>query len=339
MGVSPTVATGDTHDLAVALGPILRTASDDRLGSITWFRSRWQRGGAATGLSTWRRADGRTIEVFVKLPVGYSEYFWTTQLGCVDERDWDAPCSLPVARVIAHGVEIGGYDLAWIITERLSGPPLAASLDHDGVADLLKTAADFHAAAMKISALEVCPVPPDWDAMILKSKMLARNGEIPDALRWKYGLRRVLKNLPILKAKWRARPINTWCHGDLHAGNVMRRAPANDPGNNGSPCVLVDLALVHPGHWLEDAIYLERQHWGHADLLHGVKPLTELARLRRERRLPVDDHYPELANIRRVLMAACAPAVMEREGNPTYLHAALEIVERFMPQVVKESLT
>src|SRR2546421_544761 len=62
------------------------------------------------------------------------------------------------------------------------------------------------------------------------------------------------------------------------------------------PCVLIDLALVHSGHWMEDALYLERQFWGHEPLLHGVKPLPMLAKLRRERGLPTDDHYSELAN-------------------------------------------
>jgi hypothetical protein len=52
--------------------------------------------------------------------------------------------------------------------------------------------------------------------------------------------------------------------------------------------------------------------------------------------MPVDDHYPQLANIRRVLMASCAPAMMEREGDKAYLHAALEVLERFLPQVVRE---
>jgi hypothetical protein len=99
--------------------------------------------------------------------------------------------------------------------------------------------------------------------------------------------------------------------------------------------VLVDLALVHPGHWIEDAIYLERQYWGHSDLLKGVKPVSELARLRRERGLNANDNYPDLANVRRVLMAACVPAAAEREGNAKYVRAALELLDRLIPQVGK----
>ena len=56
----------------------------------------------------------------------------------------------------------------------------------------------------------------------------------------------------------------------------------------------------------------------------------------RARGLPVDDQYPRLANIRRVLMASCAPAMIDREGDKAYLHAALDVLQRFLPQVVRE---
>jgi hypothetical protein len=84
---------------------------------------------------------------------------------------------------------------------------------------------------------------------------------------------------------------------------------------------------------MEDALYLERQFWGHSHLLGGVKPVSVLAALRRAAGLHNDDHYPELANIRRILMAACAPAMMQREGNAKYLHTALEMIETLLPQV------
>ncbi len=329
MSFSHAGATADSHDLALALAPVLTRACDGRLGPIEWFRSRWQRGGAATGFSIWKRSDGREIPVFVKFPIGPSEYRWTTEMGRVRDSDWDAQSSfeLPTPRVIAHGTTIGEYDLAWIITERLSGAPLAAGVDAAGIRDLLRAAAEFQARAMRVMPLGARPADPDWERLLQRSKEIAKEGEIAHAAKWKDAVKRVHKSLPILRGRWHSRPINAWCHGDLHPGNAMRR------GEGG--CVLADLALVHPGHWLEDALYLERQHWGHADMLFGVKPLTELARLRRERGLSVDDHYPELANVRRVLMAACAPAVMEREGNPKYLDAALSVIERMLPQAVK----
>ena len=60
-----------------------------------------------------------------------------------------------------------------------------------------------------------------------------------------------------------------------------------------------------------------------------------LAKLRRERGLPADDHYGELAMIRRVLMAACGPVLVAREGSFQYLHAALGMIERYLPQVIR----
>jgi len=121
--------------------------------------------------------------------------------------------------------------------------------------------------------------------------------------------------------------LDTWCHGDVHPGNVLRR------GEHGQ-LVLIDLGLVHPGHWIEDALYLERQYWGHEDWLGGVKPVSILGRLRREAGLPMDGDYGELANIRRVMMAACVPAVVDREGSNTkYLRHALDLIERLLPQI------
>lgn len=121
-------------------------------------------------------------------------------------------------------------------------------------------------------------------------------------------------------------PLNTWCHGDFHGGNAMRRFGAT------RGCVLIDLALVHPGHWLEDALYLERQFWAKPELLHGIKPVTVLGRLHRERGMP-DPGYVDLANIRRVLMASTALSFVSAEGHPKYLHACLETVEKLLPQL------
>ncbi|MCW5766834.1 MAG: hypothetical protein KIT68_12770, partial [Phycisphaeraceae bacterium] len=67
--------------------------------------------------------------------------------------------------------------------------------------------------------------------------------------------------------------------------------------------------------------------------LHGVNPLWALAAHRRALGLHAHDDYGLLANVRRVLMAGCAPAFVEQEGNPRYLHAALEILSRLLPQV------
>jgi len=337
---SPGSPPTDTHDLALALAPALRRSTDNRLGAIDWFRAAWQRGGAATGFSTYRLDDGTTTGVLVKFPVGPAEHRWTVAMGEADLGAWTDPKALRrcTPRVVASGTAINGYDLAWIVTERLHGPALSHALDERSVLDLLGAAADFHACAAD-TPLDARPAPPDWDRAIKRSRTIAKAGGFPEATRWCDAVKKVQKALPLLRARWESREVTTWCHGDLHPGNVLRRRlpdgvapPGTDPSG---PCVLIDLALVHPGHWLEDALYLERQFWGHEAMLHGVKPLTTLARLRRERGLPCDDEYGDLANVRRVLMAACAPALVEREGNPKYLHSALEHLERLLPQAVR----
>jgi hypothetical protein len=337
-------ANHDTHDLAISLGPALIAHCSGRLGPIEWFRAAWQRGGAATGFSTWDLGLGQRVGVIVKFPVSPCEHRWTTALGTIRHDSWHEPASLtkPTPRVVASGLELGGYDLAWIITERLQGPTLSSHLTENAVLDLLSAAAGFQAAAMEAAPLGERPPSPPWERTLDHARENCRAGGIHDSQRWNEALKKVQKALPTLKARWDARPINAWCHGDLHPGNALRRPLSTDNGptvngNSGGRqmCVLIDLALVHAGHWIEDALYLERQFWGHGEPLHGVKPLTMFAKFRRDRNLPTDDQYPDIANIRRVLTAACAPALIEREGNPKYLHAALELIERTLPQVLK----
>jgi hypothetical protein len=99
--------------------------------------------------------------------------------------------------------------------------------------------------------------------------------------------------------------------------------------------VLLDFAECHVGHWVEDAVYVERQFWAKPDLLFGVKPVSMLAKLRREAELETDGDYAELAAVRRLLMGAVAPAFIEREGHPAYLEAALGVVSKTLPTLVK----
>ncbi len=333
--LKPPPSGGDNHDLAVALAPVLARNTDGRLGNIEWFRAPWQRGGAATGFSTWQLDNGEHIGALVKLPIGPDEQRWTVALGSVDHGDWSHPRCLrfPTPRVLAAGNALNGYDLAWIITERLQGPTLNGSLTEQAVVDLLGTAAEFQAQAGRMVPLGARPATPAWEVTIDHSRAAVKTGAFAEAPRWTDLLKKVQKALPVLKAKWETRSINAWCHGDLHPGNALRRAvPEGQSADTRHGCVLVDLALVHPGHWVEDALYLERQFWGHADLLHGVKPVSVLAKMRRERGLDTKENYADLAVVRRVLMAACAPALVEREGNPKYLHAALDLIQRFLPQ-------
>jgi aminoglycoside phosphotransferase (APT) family kinase protein len=310
------------------------------LGPVEWFHATWQRGGACTGFSTFRLHDGGpAIEVMVKLPVGPVELHWTRALGACDARSFADPTSLARAtpRVLACGDALGGYGVAWLVVEKLAGPHMPKHMDAGEVTELIAATLEFHASAAPVMAIAPKPASPDWEALVERSRETCKNHVIAGEQHWNDMLRKVQRALPALRATWERRPVTTWCHGDLHPGNAMRRIVTlggADPGAFGakSPLVLIDLALVHPGHWSEDALYLERQYWGNAELLHGIKPVSLLARLRRERGLPVDD-YATLANARRILMAACAPAMIEREGNQKYLAAAIELIERLMPQV------
>ena len=89
--------TEDTLALGASLGPAIRHSCRDCLGEIEWFRSTWQRGGAATGNATWTTA-GRSIPVMVKAPVGPVEFAWTTRLGACDPAQWDDPAAPPTPR-------------------------------------------------------------------------------------------------------------------------------------------------------------------------------------------------------------------------------------------------
>ncbi len=320
---------GESSSLAAMLCPVLRQICDGRLSAVQWFRSAWQAGGASTGTATYQVTPSRAVEVVVKLPVGPREYEWTTGAGrCApDTEDHHGP----TPRVLAAGTELGGYDLAWLVVEKLDGQPVSAMLSKDTIEGLLQAAADWYCAASSLRELDKAGPPPteDWMGLIAKGRAAVRNNAIPNEQRWNEALKQTQRILPRLLAIWQARSINAWCHGDLHPGNaMMRRLPHRSPS-----CVLIDLALVHAGHWIEDALYLERLFWAKPELLFGVKVVATLARFRRERGLETSDDYGAVAQIRRILMAATVPAFLEHEGHPKYVHAALETLERTLPNV------
>jgi hypothetical protein len=323
----------DSHQLGATLAPVLAQACSGKLSDIAWFHSTWQHGGAATGFATWRTST-QEIPVLVKFPVGAIEHRWTSELGVCDAESFENSCPHSCTpRVLASGTELGGYDIAWLVIEKLPGHALTHGLTSQDVNDLLAAATDFHESTARCRAPADPPAPPKWDELLEKSREATRKGMVAEAQRWNEAVKKVQKALPVLKARWAARPINTWCHGDLHPGNAIRRSAQSD----GSPgrCVLIDLAMVHAGHWVEDGVYLERLYWGRSEQLCGVKPVSTLAKLRRERSLPLESNYSELAALRRVLMAACVPVYAAREGHPKYTHAALETLETTLPTVAK----
>lgn len=316
---------GGLASLAPQLAPALVEACDGRLTEIRWFKSDWQRGGAATGYARFA-CDGGVRDVVIKLPVGPTELKFHV---------WLSQCGAPTPRVVFHGESVGGYDLGWLVMERLPGDPLAEDKHASVIEELITAAAHFQKHAS-----EVAPNPPepkerfDWPVLAEKAlKMIHDHPELPEKSKWKDAVKSAQKCMARLVAKWNARPITGWCHGDLHAGNAMRRPEGSVWGE--PCCVLLDLAEVHPGHWTEDAVYLERLHWGKPELLHGHKPVKLLAAARRRLGLDNGENPGDVAMVRRVLMASVAPAFFPREGHPKYLHAALEMLEKHLQEAVR----
>ncbi len=313
------------HDLGPQMEPALVDACEGRLTDIHWFQTSWQRGGAATAYAKARCADGEPArDVVVKLPVGPREYFAATAMGIAD---------LPGPGIAFHGTELGGWDIAWLVMERIPGEPLAAHLDKRVFLDLAGAAAAYYKRAGDLWPVRPPRVEWDWSDLLHKARESAQINPIPDAAKWVARLRDTQRALDKLLDVWHSRPINTWCHGDLHPGNLMRRPDGTGWGP--SCAILLDYAETHCGHWVEDAIYVERLYWGKPELLHGVKPVSVLAKARREIGLDTSDEYPLYANARRVLMAAVAPAFIHKEGHPKYLAAALEMLEKHLPIVVR----
>ncbi|MCA9307748.1 MAG: hypothetical protein KDA16_14555, partial [Phycisphaerales bacterium] len=196
--------------------------------------------------------------------------------------------------------------------------------------ELAAAAASFsrHAA---VAFPEGDPAPhADWSHLLEHARAAIRDNHFADEQKWASLVRDVQRHLPQLQGQWRARDCGHWCHGDLHAGNLMRRGPDSPWGPEA--CVLLDLADVHRGHWVEDGVYLERLFWGREDDIKGIKPVSLIARARRDLGFDTgSDDYAHVANLRRVLLAACVPAFLHREGHPLYLAAALKVLERLVP--------
>ncbi|MEL6496998.1 MAG: aminoglycoside phosphotransferase family protein [Planctomycetota bacterium] len=324
----------DPAALARSLEPALRSVCGDRIvGDIEWFTATWQRGGAATGNAVWRGDGESELPVVIKLPVGAAELWWTTQLGDHgSDRDVVAgEIPHPTPRVLEAGSELGGYDLGWIVLERLEGRAVGTDLSETSLMGLIRAAVEFQVRADDRRAETGTLVRTDdrdWPSLIAMSRQAVRDNGLPLEQRWNEAIKHTQRMLPGLLEQWSLRPMADWCHGDLHPGNALHM-----PGDGLRPdrCVLIDLGLVHRGHWVEDAVYLERVFWGHEAKLAGVEPVRAMRAERKRRGLRVRERDGTLANIKRVLTAACVPARVAGEGgDDAYLAASLERLERLL---------
>lgn len=300
------------------LGPAVLAACSPHLRDLRWFRTDWQRGGALTATAEWGDLQS-SQSVVIKLPVTPLELLWL-------ERLQNSPHAC-VPDLLADGRELGGYDFAWVVMKQLAHGPLDRrwnGAEHDL---LCHAAARFYAASSAFS-VDAPPRIEHWEHTIDQSRRAVRSLRLAQGQRWSYALKTLQKKLPKALGLWNGRPIDDWCHGDLHYGNAMTDAPPPL-----GPALLFDLARVHAGHWVEDAVYFESQHWGAVwksvalDACHGI------AAHRKAMGLHNDADWPRLANIRRVLLAAASPLQQATRPDPAHLQAALPILEHSLKHI------
>ena len=295
------------------LEPVLRTVCEDRLSEISWFRTDWQRGGAATGFATYKDDDGEDKPVVVKMPVPPCELQWMRLLQNAEQV---------VPTLYASGEMLGGYDMAWLVMERLPHGPLSSTWQGDEFKLLIEAIGRFYQAAQDIP-INTRHVHRDWGAIHDHARKSVRAQGLAEAQRWSKAMKKAHKKYKDWVAIWDDRPMTHWCHGDLHLANAMTR---NEPPNG--PAVLFDLAKVCVSHWVQDGVYMEHLYWGRPGQLHGHKLCKELAHHRKQIGLPVDDDWSRLAEAKRALLAMSVPAVLDVDGNAHYVHGALEVLER-----------
>ncbi len=295
--------------LASSLGPVLTKQTQNQIQNIHWFRTDWQRSRAATGFATWDDNNGKTTEVVVKLPVIERELRWTR---CMQNADGVAP------KLFASGEKLNGYDLAWMVIERFPVGPLGKHWESSNIDRIANAAARFTKSASEFS-IDQEGRREDWDELLKTAKSSVRENHIKNESKWKKAHSLLSKKLKIILEQWRSRRIDQWLHGDLHFANAMCRSEEPD-----AKVSLIDLAEVHAGHWIEDAVYLERQLWGHKSRLKATKPVHAMAAARKSLGMRVDENYNDFVDIRRLLLAATAPAFMQSEGDPRYLASCLQ---------------
>jgi len=298
--------------LRSALIAAIEHATSERVEDLAFFR-----GPAQRGTGTPARVRLATRELVVKFPVSATELHWFRQLG---ERG-DS-----VARLIASGDCLGdrsdGLDIRWIALERLPHETPPHTPDPRETERLAAAAARFaHAARQQGDAArqqDECTLddwPPRLEAAIAAVDAWHRTSAPAPARRWRALHALVMRELPALAETWRHRAAPEWIHGELHPRHARTRSAGPS-----APMILTDLASVRRGHWIEDAIDLERHFWIQPDLLRAARPLRAIARARRAHGLPLarpdarldpdggdDDGYLPLARIRRLLVAAAAP--------------------------------
>lgn len=302
------------RQLADMLLPHLYRACSGHLGDVHWFRADWQRGGAATGRASWKTEDGDQREVMVKFPIRGRELLWMRRLQQPAASD---PPVVP--HLYASGSGLESYDLAWVVIEWLPYGPLGKRWHADHVKRTAEAVSRFHQEADAFPVEQEKARREDWNELLETSLESVRRNHIDQEDQWLDLLSQLGQSLPDMVTRWRSRETDHWIHGDLHLANALSRI-----GAERGEVTLIDLAEVRPGHWVEDAVYLERRLWARPERLAQARPVSAIAQARRARDLPVEEEFEVLADIRRALMASTAPAFMKTEGHPRFLAACRE---------------
>lgn len=293
------------------LEPVLLAACGGRLSDVRWFRTTWQRGGALTGYALHTcDDDAEPCPAVVKLPITPGERDWLVRLG---------PTVAP--RVYAHGDALGGYDLAWVVMERLPHGPLGPAWGGREFDLLIDAIGRFYTASSAVPHAGR-PAEQNWELLCHRARQATRSGAVAHSQRWNKALKRAGRRVRQWTSIWEDRPRDGWCHGDLHLANAMTRLPAPH-----GPAVLFDFALTRVGHWLEDAVYFEHLYWARRDRLNGRKLCSGVAHERKKRGLAVHPDWPRLAEIKRALLAMTTPVRLHHDGEPAHVQAALEVLE------------
>lgn len=290
----------------------LIAACNHRLADLHWFRTDWQRGGAFTGKGLILDEQLKPHNVVIKLPIPEVERLWLTRLS--------EHCDI-VPRIYAHGDKLGAYDVNWIVMEYLPYGPLSAKWDGHEF-DLLVQAYGRMAHAMNDYPVNEDPPHKDWEAILHKSRDMVHAHSIANEQRWNKALKHAHRKLKDWVRKLDEQPMDHWVHGDLHCGNALSRVAPPE-----GPALLIDFACVRAGHWLDDAVYLEHLYWARRDILKGRKLCSMIARQRRKHSLRVCPQWPQWAQIHRALLAMSTPAMLEHDGSPLHVAAALEVLE------------
>ncbi len=288
-------------------------ACGGRLIDFHWFRTDWQRGGAFTAKGMYHVDDLKTVNVVIKFPIPSVERLWLTRLS-------EAGNNI-VPKIHAHGDRLGNYPIEWIVMEHLPYGPLSSKWN-GAEFDLLVEAYGRMADAMNAFPVDQQPHRKDWEEIWQKSRQNVHAHAIPNEQRWNKALKQANRKLKDWLATLDDQPMDHWVHGDLHLGNALSRvAPP------GGPAQLIDFACVRAGHWLDDAVYLEHLYWARRDMLKGRKLCSMIAKQRKKHGLRVCAQWPQWAQIHRALLAMSTPAMLEHDGSPAHVEAALQILE------------